>query len=1255
METQSRLSKFGTQIRMLVVVVSLVLLAVQGAFAQAVITLPDYSTPLLTPASQASTAWTNVIPNALASYFTYVPYSNADAVALGFPASCGNPAKGTPADLASTEDCYTITVKKFTQQLALPGIFGGGAGLLDQNGVAFGAATKVHGYGSGGQGWTPPGATAVVTGNAPAPFVDGTLSTAGIWHFPAPTIRGTKGRPIRVQWLNELPNEMPSGFDPTVDCGLNAPNCYPYNRIVTHVHGAHVPDDSDGYAGAWFTPGFALTGPGWLPSTYGPEGTYRFPMDQEASTIWYHDHAMGVTHNNTQMGMAGFFPITDANEQALIASNILPTGAYELGFALQDRMFDINGQFAMPDYPVYDLNSPGCTLTVDGLADPATCRRLDWMKAADGHLIPYVPGDPLLALPINAGAPFPAASTTLEYFGNMPVVNGVTYGSYSVEPRIYRMRFIGGTDSRTWIMKLVTRDIAATVIPFWQIGSEQGLLSNPVLRNDIDLMPGERVDVLVDLTGIAPGTRIVMKNIGPDAPYAGPDMLLDPLYQPSIDIPEIMEFLVTGLTGTDLITRPSASTILRAPIPPLVPTPGTAVRNVSLVEITDELGRTMPTIDSRGFFPGVLPITEAVRLNDTEEWNIINTTVDAHPMHLHLVAFQVVGRQAISTFISAVTDTVNGIYTQPQYTGTGPVIPPAAWESGWKDTVDCPPGFVTTIRAKFDIAGDKYVWHCHILSHEEHDMMRPMSVSGSAVLNFAAGPGGSISGTLNQTVLSPGSATEVTAVPNAGYHFVNWTGTGVFISTTANPLTVTNVRQDMDITANFAIDTFTVTGTSGGNGTIAPSSVTTNYNNVATFTLTPDLHYHIASVTGCGGTLTGNIYTTGPVTANCTVAANFAIDALAVNFIAGTGGSITGTLNQTVPYGGSATAVTAVPAAGYTFVNWTGTGGFVTTTAAALTVTNVTAAMDITANFAINTYPVNFIAGAGGTISGTLAQTVAYLGSATTVTAVPNAGYLFVNWTGTGGFVSTAANPLTVANVTGAMNITANFVIIAPISTVTPISLPFGDQLISTISTTQFVTVANTGNAPLIINSIRLGGLNPGQFAQISTCPIKGVGLAPGASCTISATFAPKTIGIKSATLAVNVAAPALSTIVMLTGNATAPTLTATPAIVSFGAVTRGLISAPQIVTIANPNLAPVTFNVNNGFAINGLNPKQFTLLTGGTCINGGILAAGASCTVTVNFAPTAKVALGAKTANLVIRYNSPLSPLNISLSGTAQ
>ncbi|HIJ97428.1 MAG TPA: multicopper oxidase domain-containing protein, partial [Desulfuromonadales bacterium] len=653
--------------------------------------LPNISVPILDGATQPSNGlWDNVIPNALADYYTYVPYTTADAVKLGFPATCGNLAKG---DLGSTEDCYTITVKSFRQALSLNGlhsIFAGGPGLVGLDGVTP-LTTKAFGYGSGGPGWVLPyydtnkgGVTAgtPVTGNAPTIFAtapaNGGITDQGIWHFPAPTIKGAFGRPIRVQWLNELPNEAPTGLDPSVDCGPNAPNCFPYNRITTHVHGAHVGPESDGLASAWFTPNFAIVGEDFVSTRqHGPEGTYFYPMDQEASTIWYHDHAMGTTHNNTNMGMAGFWPITDANEKTLVAANILPTGAYELGFALQDRHFDAAiGDMVMPDAPIFDLNSLNCGFdAITGLPTVATCPNgaVLWMKAKDpnnpldtvGHFVPYNAADTAtLTNGLNGAAPYPATSATLEYFGNIPVVNGVAYGKYDVEPRVYRMRFIGGTDSRTWVMKLqytttdpVSGATTVNVLPFWQIGTEQGLLNNPVLRQDIDLMGGERIDVLVDFTGIPAGTKVMMKNLGPDTPWPGAFEYQAGLVAPSVDIPEIMAFNVGTLTAPDTIVTPSAATNLRPSAPP-VPTVVPAIQNtrvVSLMEITDGYGRTMPTIDSRGFKPVDIPVTEIIKLNDIEQWDIVNTTVDAHPMHLHQVAFKVINRQALAPVIDPAT------------------------------------------------------------------------------------------------------------------------------------------------------------------------------------------------------------------------------------------------------------------------------------------------------------------------------------------------------------------------------------------------------------------------------------------------------------------------------------------------------------------------------------------------------------------------------------------------------------------------
>ena len=297
-------------------------------------------------------------------------------------------------------------------------------------------------------------------------------------------------------------------------------------------------------------------------------------------------------------------------------------------------------------------------------------------------------------------------------------------------------------------------------------------------------------------------------------------------------------------------------------------------------------------------------------------------------------------------------------------------------------------------------------------------------------LNYVAGTGGTLSGTTTQAVIQGSSATAVTAIANTGYTFVNWTGTSGFTTTTTNPLTVTNVTASMTITANFLINSYTLTFVSGSNGSISPSAVqTVNYGSSSSaVTATPNSGYTFLNWTGTSGfsTSTANPLTVTNVTASMTITANFA-PTISLTFAAGANGTISPSGTQSVAQGGSSAAVTATPNASYKFVNWTGTNGFTTSTANPLTVTNVTSAMTITANFSIITYTVTFAAGSNGAITPDGAQTVNIGSSATAVTAKPTTGYSFVNWTGTNGFTTSTANPLTVTNVTSDMTITANF------------------------------------------------------------------------------------------------------------------------------------------------------------------------------------------------------------------------------------
>ncbi len=599
-----------------------------------------------------------------------------------------------------------------------------------------------------------------------------------------------------------------------------------------------------------------------------------------------------------------------------------------------------------------------------------------------GHLIPYVAASPILATnPLNVNAPFLATSSTLEYFGNMPVVNGVVYGKETAEQRVVRMRFIGGTDSRTWVMRLKIKDAnplaPARYLPFWQIASEQGLLAKPVMRESMVLMPGERLDVLVDFkatatilndsgvvvagSGPLAGGQVIMENWGADAPYDGSVIptvaatLLDPVLaagHAALLIPEIMAFNVVAINST--LTPPAtvadvptptaawaaATTLNTIPSMLLNPNQNPDPRKVSLVEIKDLWGRTMPTIDARGFME--IPQTEMIARNQTQVWEIVNTTVDAHPMHLHQVAFQTLGRYIINTVpVTTATgvptvDPLTGlnvtaldvVYAQtvPPYDSISYVVNPLSpaliapdpSEAGWKDTIMCPPGQVTRVIAKFDIVG-QYVWHCHILSHEEHDMMRPMKIA--PVINTptitASSPATTVGAAVTFTSSIATTTTGVITTPLAGASYVfeymkvtlpagtTWTE---LVPSTSNIAVITfptagtyNVRVKVnDPLQNFATSlysnqtglaitinpTFTITVTQGLNGTITPAGtlgvVTVASGGTQAFTITPIGALAITNVLVDGVSVgAGATYTFTNVLANHTITATFGVSAAA--------------------------------------------------------------------------------------------------------------------------------------------------------------------------------------------------------------------------------------------------------------------------------------------------------------------------------------------------------------------------------------
>lgn len=481
--------------------------------------------------------------------------------------------------------------------------------------------------------------------------------------YPGPTILAMKDVPLQIFWRNNLvdgnnqplPHLLP--IDLSIDWAFAGdPNWQSYGvPIVTHVHGGHTESASDGLPDQWFTPNFAKKGQGFIKGDSEP---FFYQNDQQAATIWYHDHAFGVTRLNVYAGLAGYYLITDQNETDLRAADNLPATPYDIGLAIQDRMFTSTGQLFYPSAP-------------------------------------EEPGDP-------------DPSTLPEMFGNFILVNGMAWPVLDVEPRQYRFRLLNGSDSRFYDLFLST---GQSII---QIGSDQGLLRSPIALTQLLIAPGERKDIILDFSYPALlGQTIIVKN-NAKTPY------------PRGDAPNpqttgrIMAFRVNKpLNGAYPPTTLPVN--LRPPIVQLQTS--LASRKLILFETEDEYGRIMPmlgTVDEgvKGFRE---PVTENPALNSTEIWEIYNETTDAHPIHLHLVSTQLINRQK---FVAKINEE-NGQPTNVRLIGQP--LSPNIDEQGWKDTWVMYPGQVTRVIAKFDRPGS-YVWHCHILSHEEHDMMRPFYV-----------------------------------------------------------------------------------------------------------------------------------------------------------------------------------------------------------------------------------------------------------------------------------------------------------------------------------------------------------------------------------------------------------------------------------------------------------------------------------------------------------------------------------------------
>jgi len=554
---------------------------------------------------------------------------------------------------------------------------------------------------------------------------------------PGATFEAVRGTPVIVKWVNGITGPHIFPVDPSLhwadpnglDYHMMPPptwNPYPpgYEKaqspvpVIPHLHGGEVQSTSDGHPEAWFTNGNPFGGlthgtayntyPGYIVADN--EAVFYYPNEQPPTTLWYHDHALGITRINVMSGLAGFYLLRDPADTI---APLLPSGLYEMPLVIQDRTFKVT--------------------------DPITGRNDFWFPEVglDPTVHPYW-------MP--------------EFFGNTIMVNGLVWPNLNVDNGQYRFRILDGSNARFYTLWFQVKPADPLLnpppLPFIQIGSDGGYLQTATPLSQLTIAPGERVDILVDFSALAPGDRVILRNSA-KAPFPN-GAAADPQ-----TVGQIMQFTVTGNPGFGAVITPANLPALNMYLPPgawptlPAPAPTTLPRRLVLWEVMGPLGPTEILLNGQKWAAG---ISETPKYHDIEEWVIVNPTADTHPIHLHLVQFQLVSRQSLNIgkyvaqwlLQNAGGNLATGMppwdndYTviplDPTPYLKGKPAPPAPNEMGWKDTVQVNPGEVTIIRVRFEPidgtvyypfdpwVGPGYVWHCHILDHEDNEMMRPYLV-----------------------------------------------------------------------------------------------------------------------------------------------------------------------------------------------------------------------------------------------------------------------------------------------------------------------------------------------------------------------------------------------------------------------------------------------------------------------------------------------------------------------------------------------
>ena len=569
-----------------------------------------------------------------------------------------------------------------------------------------------------------------------------------------------RDKAIQITFRNFLPDQHILPVDTTIPGAEGA-----HNRISVHLHGGFTPWVSDGGPFAWWTPDgtHGVSHIDMKPTLSGSASApgcaeFYYPNKQSARLMWYHDHALGITRLNAYAGLASAYVITDKVEQGLVDTYGLPGPLDDRTHYLifQDKVF-VPGNIDEVDPTWKDKvknSKPG------DLWYPHVYETTRWDQD---------PPNPQI---------LPDPSVVPEMFGDTILVNGTAYPYLTLDAGWHRLRLLNACNARFLNPRLVRAkatdpteaDLAAPgpTPTFTQIGTEGGFLPGPVEHVNgtgprLLLGPAERADLLVDLSMVAPGSTLILYNDAP-APYPAGDSSTDfdvdnpdtPVAQPGLgpNTRTLLQIRVTEPAGAPEVRKLPASFALEDPfliyqapgVPTLAP-PRAKVRRLTLNEGFDHFGRLIQLLGTdkiagpEGFgLPYEAPATEVIREGTTEVWEIFNLTGDTHPIHFHLVNVQILNRQVFS--YERVGRGKNRQFTPASVSFPAPPVPPDANELGWKETVRMNPGEVTRVMIRFNLpavgftvppsprTGDnEYVWHCHILEHEEHDMMRPLIIT----------------------------------------------------------------------------------------------------------------------------------------------------------------------------------------------------------------------------------------------------------------------------------------------------------------------------------------------------------------------------------------------------------------------------------------------------------------------------------------------------------------------------------------------